>query len=54
MTNKKVVLVTGASSGFGQLVAHKLAGVGYCVFGTSRKQHPASHGLEMLTLDLTF
>ncbi|MBD2730195.1 hypothetical protein H6G96_28715 [Nostoc sp. FACHB-892] len=54
MTNKKVVLVTGASSGFGQLIPQKLAGVGYCVFGTNRKQHPASQGVEMLTLDLTF
>jgi NAD(P)-dependent dehydrogenase (short-subunit alcohol dehydrogenase family) len=25
MTNQKVVLVTGASSGFGQLIAQKLA-----------------------------
>jgi NADP-dependent 3-hydroxy acid dehydrogenase YdfG len=42
MTNKKIVLVTGASSGFGQLTAQKLAAVGYWVFGTSRKSHPAS------------
>ncbi|MCC5660852.1 SDR family NAD(P)-dependent oxidoreductase [Nostoc sp. XA010] len=53
MTNQKVVLVTGASSGFGQLIAQKLAAVGYCVFGTSRKESPASQGVEMLTLDVT-
>jgi NAD(P)-dependent dehydrogenase (short-subunit alcohol dehydrogenase family) len=53
MTNQKVVLVTGASSGFGQLIAQKLAAVGYCVFGTSRKEHPVSQDVEMLTLDVT-
>lgn len=53
MTNKKVALVTGASSGFGQLTAKKLAAVGYWVFGTSRKSHPASVHVEMLTLDVT-
>lgn len=52
MINKKVALVTGASSGFGQLTAHLLAQQGYCVFGTSRKQHSASQGVEMLTLDV--
>ncbi|MBD2249654.1 SDR family NAD(P)-dependent oxidoreductase [Nostoc sp. FACHB-888] len=53
MTDKKVVLVTGASSGFGQLIAQKLAAVPYCVFGTSSKEHPASPGVEMLRLDVT-
>ncbi|MFN6565309.1 MAG: SDR family NAD(P)-dependent oxidoreductase [Nostoc sp. ChiSLP01] len=53
MTNQKVVLVTGASSGFGQLIAQKLAAVDYCVFGTSRKEHPPSQGVEMLRLDVT-
>jgi NAD(P)-dependent dehydrogenase (short-subunit alcohol dehydrogenase family) len=53
MSNQKVVLVTGASSGFGQLIAQKLAAVGYRVFGTSRKEHPASPGVEMLKLDVT-
>ncbi|WP_375515939.1 SDR family NAD(P)-dependent oxidoreductase, partial [uncultured Nostoc sp.] len=53
MTDKKVVLVTGASSGFGQLTAKKLAAVGYWVFGTSRKSHPASGNVEMLKLDVT-
>ncbi|MEH1772891.1 SDR family NAD(P)-dependent oxidoreductase [Nostoc sp.] len=53
MTDKKVVLVTGASSGFGQLTAKKLAAVGYWVFGTSRKSYPASGDVEMLKLDVT-
>lgn len=43
--------VTGASSGFGQLTAQKLAQEGCWVFGTSRKKHPASVDVEMLTLD---
>lgn len=52
MTDKKVALITGASSGFGQLTAHLLAQEGYRVFGTSRKEHSASQGVEMLTLDV--
>ncbi len=52
MNNKKVVLVTGASSGFGQLSVQLLAQKGYLVFGTSRKEHSASSGVEMLVLDV--
>ena len=52
MTNKKVALVTGASSGFGQLTAHLLALEGYYVFGTTRKEHSTLQGVEMLTLDV--
>jgi len=36
MENRKVVLVTGASSGFGRACAQHLAKKGYWVFGTSR------------------
>lgn len=52
MTNEKVALVTGASSGFGQLTATMLAQSGYRVFGTSRKEHSASSSVSMLTLDV--
>ncbi|GAB1539289.1 oxidoreductase [Scytonema sp. NUACC21] len=52
MDNKKVALVTGASSGFGQLSAQLLAQKEYLVFGTSRKEHSASSGVEMLRLDV--
>jgi NAD(P)-dependent dehydrogenase (short-subunit alcohol dehydrogenase family) len=35
--DRKVVLVTGASSGLGRATAALLAGQGYRVFGTSRR-----------------
>ncbi len=53
MTSKPVALVTGASSGFGQLIAARLARKGYRVFGTSRKADSAApEGVEMLVLDV--
>ena len=39
MSSPKIALVTGASSGFGQLTASSLADRGYRVFGTSRGEH---------------
>jgi short-subunit dehydrogenase len=50
----KVVLVTGASSGFGESIASFLASKGYTVFGTSR--NPKKHqkrSYQMLKLDVT-
>jgi NAD(P)-dependent dehydrogenase (short-subunit alcohol dehydrogenase family) len=44
-----VVLITGASSGFGQLLASALRGRGHTVFGTSRS--PAA-GADLLPLDV--
>jgi NADP-dependent 3-hydroxy acid dehydrogenase YdfG len=35
-TTPKVALVTGASSGFGQVTAARLSAQGFRVFGTSR------------------
>ena len=53
MSNTKIALVTGASSGFGQLTAARLAASGYRVFGTSRKaQTSSAPGVEMLVLDV--
>src|SRR4029453_13266061 len=54
MSNKKVVLITGASSGVGQATAGLLARNGYKVFGTSRNPAGAEaiSGVEMLSLDV--
>jgi len=51
MSERMVVLITGASSGFGQTTAALLADRGYKVFGTSRKPLKGN-GFEMLQLDV--
>jgi NAD(P)-dependent dehydrogenase (short-subunit alcohol dehydrogenase family) len=53
MSSPKIALVTGASSGFGQLTASSLADRGYRVFGTSRKPNATpSNDIGMLLLDV--
>ena len=53
-SNAKVVLVTGASSGFGYAIAKSLASKGYRVFGTMRVLRSLpSDGFTPLTLDVT-
>lgn len=49
----KVILVTGASCGFGQLIAEQLAARGHRVFGTSRRPLPDQGRVRMLVLDVT-
>jgi NAD(P)-dependent dehydrogenase (short-subunit alcohol dehydrogenase family) len=52
--NRRVVLVTGASSGIGLACATHLAGRGFRVYGTSRRPAAGSPGnLTMLTADVT-
>ncbi len=53
MIDKRVVLVTGASSGFGKVAASLLAESGFRVFGTSRRpQGEREDGFEILPLDV--
>ena len=54
MSDQRVVLITGASSGVGQSTARLLSQRGYQVFGTSRNPAVAEHipGVEMLPLDV--
>ncbi|POY38699.1 short-chain dehydrogenase/reductase [Flavobacterium alvei] len=51
---KKNILVTGASSGFGLLIANKLHQSGYNVIGTSRnpEKYGATVPFKMIALDL--
>ena len=53
MSHMRVALVTGASSGFGQLTAARLVASGHRVFGTSRDaQASSAPGVAMLVLDV--
>lgn len=50
---QKVILITGASSGFGKAISERLAIQGHIVYGTSRKIQPEHNGVKMLALDVT-
>jgi NAD(P)-dependent dehydrogenase (short-subunit alcohol dehydrogenase family) len=52
--DRKIALVTGASSGIGQATAERLNQAGFTVYGTSRRGGGAGRRtFEMLTLDVT-
>jgi NAD(P)-dependent dehydrogenase (short-subunit alcohol dehydrogenase family) len=54
LQSERVVLVTGASSGFGKATASSLEQRGFIVFGTSRKASGEKQdGVEMVRLDIT-
>jgi NAD(P)-dependent dehydrogenase (short-subunit alcohol dehydrogenase family) len=50
---KKVVLITGISSGFGKHTADLLAAEGHTVYGTVRRDIVLSNGVHVLRMNLT-
>lgn len=50
---KKVILITGISSGFGKQTAKLLAGNGHIVYGTVRKDTDTDNLVNVIKLDLT-
>lgn len=50
---RKVILITGASSGFGKAMAARLTAAGHVVYGTSRKAQTPSAHCTMLQMDVT-
>jgi NAD(P)-dependent dehydrogenase (short-subunit alcohol dehydrogenase family) len=51
--HRRVVLVTGTTSGFGRAIAAELDRRGHRVYGTSRHPQPSAAGLPTLPLDIT-
>jgi len=49
---RRVVLVTGASSGIGKVCAEHLPGKGYRVFGAQRSSPGLHSGVETITMDV--
>lgn len=49
----QVILITGASSGFGKITAQMLSEQGHIVYGTSRKLSEDMNEVKMLVVDVT-
>lgn len=49
----RIILITGASSGFGKTTAALLANEGHIIYGTSRKAMDDINGVRMLEMDVT-
>jgi len=50
---KKVILITGVSTGFGKQTAKLLSDEGHTVYGTVRKEFPTDEFVQYLKMDLT-
>ncbi|MBK9389580.1 MAG: SDR family NAD(P)-dependent oxidoreductase [Bacteroidetes bacterium] len=50
---KKIILITGISSGFGKQTARLLAEKGHTVYGTVRRNTFSDTPVHYLTMDLT-
>ncbi|MDR3327388.1 MAG: SDR family oxidoreductase [Prevotellaceae bacterium] len=51
--DKKVILITGATSGLGKAIAEQLLQDGHIVYGTSRNKMESTNSLKMLQMDIT-
>jgi NAD(P)-dependent dehydrogenase (short-subunit alcohol dehydrogenase family) len=50
---KKIILITGVSSGFGKETSRLLAEAGHTVYGTVRRDYEADRSVHLLNMDLT-
>jgi len=51
--SKKIILITGVSSGFGHAIASYLASKNYAVYGTVRREIYPIDGVNLINMDVT-